>query len=1450
MKLKKKVLALLTAVSTFAGSFLGMSGGNPAFAGQDASVQLYVAVTGNDSNDGSIDHPFATLEKARDTIRTLKSGGAVPAGGITVNIRGGEYRFTGTFQLDDRDSGTPNAPVVYKSYGGEQVSFTGGDTLDSSLFTLVTDPAVLQRIPQEAGGHVLQADLKAIGITDYGILGNNLAVAPELFVNGNVMTLARWPNNGFTTVNQVVYAGDAAAGTGYTFTYNGDGLHSWKSPEYTWMLGYWGNDWATNDLQIKSIDMAKKTISTYNASSYAMKAGQRFYFYNILEELDLPGEWYLDRGTGILYLYPPIPLKGNKVQLSRFDKNLIAMNNASNIVFSGLKIEVSRGNAIDITDGENNLITHCEISKMGGYAVKINGGKNNGVYGSSIYSMGNGGVYLNGGNFTTLTPAGNYADNNDIYNYARIKLTYTSAVELNGVGNRATHNKMHDAPHLAMQFRGNDHLMEYNEIYDVVKETADASAIYSGRSFVWRGNVIRYNYFHDIVASDLRVSTATIYLDDYMSGVEMRGNVFYKIGKQAFKLANGRENVVENNIVIDTGTSIAFMTRDYKPGEKNYISLMSKFDQVPYQSDIWSQRYPTLPNILNDDPLLPKRNVVRNNVIINSGSITGDSRNMQLGTFANNVSFANKDDLGFVDPANGNFQLKDDSLIFSRIPEFQQIPFAEIGIKASGLPPAQSGLAVSYIQYPQNAGDLVVNLNLNGNTLASVRDFTGALTEGTDYNNQGKSILLAKSYLEKLAIGPHSLTFSFSSGNVALLTIEVTPPASSQLGASSINYSQNSGDSSVSMDLKGNRLVAIQDASRTLTEGVDYVNNGTSVALKKAYLSKLELGQYTLRFTFSAGSDAVLILNVVHASLALNKTYFASSQWSADYSASKAFDGSIASNSRWSAEKGKVTNQFLGVDFGDEIKYNQVVIKEVSYVRVNSYMLQYSDDGINYIDIPGTAGTSIGASKTINFAPVTSQYLRLWINSTKLESGVYKEPTINEIEVYYIPQDASMNPTETVFDKNTAEQKDIPVTVVFNGNDLIAIKSGSYTLTDRDYSITDSVYGSNGSTILLKKQFLSTLPLGTSKLTFDFSEGKDLVLTIQVSDSTPSLTLIVPADITVEATDERTVVDIGTATSSVGATVTNDAPKDFPLGTTVITWTASSASGATKTATQTVTIVDTKPPVITGAATTQPNAHGWYKEDVTVHFTATDSGSGLASVTPDVVLTKEGANLTVTGTAVDKAGNTATSSVYGIRIDKTKPVVAIHAAASYKTSDSLTVTYAVYDVISGVGNVTATLNGQPVANGQVVSLAHMAGRNTLAATAEDLAGNVTVQSFTFDVSIAASVDLNPGTLNKKSGGGANSMTAYIELPSGYDPSLIQATSVKLNVNGVFVDAQTAPAELGDYNGNKVKDLMVKFDRQKVIAALGSVSGDIKVTVNGSLNDGKRFEATSTIIVTE
>ncbi|TXK83813.1 discoidin domain-containing protein [Paenibacillus sp. N3.4] len=126
--------------------------------------------------------------------------------------------------------------------------------------------------------------------------------------------------------------------------------------------------------------------------------------------------------------------------------------------------------------------------------------------------------------------------------------------------------------------------------------------------------------------------------------------------------------------------------------------------------------------------------------------------------------------------------------------------------------------------------------------------------------------------------------------------------------------------------------------------------------------------------------------------LALGKTYNASSVWSVAYPASNAFDADVTT--RWSAASGSLNNQWVSFDFNAATTYSRVVIKETSFQRVTSYKLQSSNDGTTYTDIAGTTGTTIGASKTISFTPVTSRYLRLYMSTA---SAV---PTINEIEVY------------------------------------------------------------------------------------------------------------------------------------------------------------------------------------------------------------------------------------------------------------------------------------------------------------------------------------------------------------------------------------------------------------------------------------------------------------------
>src|SRR5207245_799709 len=137
----------------------------------------------------------------------------------------------------------------------------------------------------------------------------------------------------------------------------------------------------------------------------------------------------------------------------------------------------------------------------------------------------------------SLSRGDNFAESNRISDYARWVRTYRPAIAVDGVGNRVSHNLIHDAPHLAILLHGNDHLVEFNEVHDVCLETEDAGAFYMGRDYTERGNVIRFNYFHDIgrtVATPQgprHTDTNAIYLDDGASGALVFGNICCRTGR-------------------------------------------------------------------------------------------------------------------------------------------------------------------------------------------------------------------------------------------------------------------------------------------------------------------------------------------------------------------------------------------------------------------------------------------------------------------------------------------------------------------------------------------------------------------------------------------------------------------------------------------------------------------------------------------------------------------------------------------------------------------------------------------------------------------------------------------------------------------------------------------------------------------------------------------------------
>src|SRR5215831_8175429 len=137
-----------------------------ALALPTAAADLFVARDGSDANPGTEDRPFATLERARDAIRSLKRGAGLPAGGVTVWVHRGRYPLLAGFRLSAEDSGTEQAPVRYRARPGEEVRLTGGRIVTG--FQPVRDERVRARIHPLARDAVRAADLRAQGITDLG----------------------------------------------------------------------------------------------------------------------------------------------------------------------------------------------------------------------------------------------------------------------------------------------------------------------------------------------------------------------------------------------------------------------------------------------------------------------------------------------------------------------------------------------------------------------------------------------------------------------------------------------------------------------------------------------------------------------------------------------------------------------------------------------------------------------------------------------------------------------------------------------------------------------------------------------------------------------------------------------------------------------------------------------------------------------------------------------------------------------------------------------------------------------------------------------------------------------------------------------------------------------------------------------------------------------------------
>jgi catechol 2,3-dioxygenase-like lactoylglutathione lyase family enzyme len=598
-----------------------------------ADLALHVAPSGNDAASGSRDDPLATLAAARDRIRAPRAGAADPfAETVRVILHEGEYRFGETVRFGGADSGTVPAPIVYAAAPGADVRFTGGRRLDRRRWEPVTDPQIVARLggPPQAQ-QVLAYDLRAAGIDAADAIhprGFPQPIRPapiELFFAGRPMTLARYPDEGFVRTGAVIEPGAAAQGDTPprlpVFTFDDPRLSRWVDAEDLWLYGYWKWDWADEAIRVADIDPGRRRITLAAPHGYGVHAGQPFFAENLLEELDRPGEYSLDRAAGVLYFLPPEGLGSGDCVISTLAEPMVRFDGARDVRLEGITFEFARGDAVVIEGGARVTLSGCTLRNLGNRAVVVTGGLGHLVRWCTIERTGEGGVTLAGGDRRTLTPCAHRVADCRIRDFSRRTATYRPAVRLSGVGCRVEHCELFDAPHAAILFAGNDHVIEYNDIHHVLSRTGDGGAVYCGRDWTIRGTLIRGNHFHDL--AEIRKWESAVYVDDQASGIMVLANLFTNC-HWAMLMGGGRDNLIEGNVFVDCGRALHFDARGLGWAARMRGTLIERLEAVPYREDPWRARFPELLALLDDDPMVPKGNEIRGNLLIRSGRIDED----------------------------------------------------------------------------------------------------------------------------------------------------------------------------------------------------------------------------------------------------------------------------------------------------------------------------------------------------------------------------------------------------------------------------------------------------------------------------------------------------------------------------------------------------------------------------------------------------------------------------------------------------------------------------------------------------------------------------------------------------------------------------------------------------------------------------------------------------------
>ena len=535
---------------------------------------------------------------------------------ISIELDPGIHRILEPLQLTAADSGSEEAPLIIRGPKSGGASIRGSvrvlpaglasrDRRFGRLHAAAHDHALLYVLPTEVR-RPWRADILRDHDAPHGL-------SPfEVFDDEGPLHAARWPNDGWARGRHEEGVPDTV------FFDTVEQQQLWRLEPDLWIGGYFKWDWAFETMPVAS-GASGRGIQLAKPPKFGFAPDFRAYVYHALSELDTPGEWYGDAKSSRLIAWPRSHETGSPLEIS-VAQNLLRLEGAAHVRIENTTFEMVRGDAIQVHGGSNLEIVDCTVRWSGGRAVAMIDAHDSRVTRSRIYGNGEGGVWLSGGDRKQLISGRLSVTDTTITDYARLGRTYRPAIKIDGVGNSAVGNFIADAPHTAIQFTGNDHLIELNEITRVNADTSDAGAIYTGRDWTAQGTVIRNNFLHDLKPAR-GFETKGVYLDDFASGITVEGNLFIRVEQPVF-IGGGRDNRVIDNVFLSSTPGILIdgrgLTWAMDAIQDHQSVLRAAYSAVPIGSPVWTQRYPLLPSVMTDDPAQPKRNVARGNLFCDS----------------------------------------------------------------------------------------------------------------------------------------------------------------------------------------------------------------------------------------------------------------------------------------------------------------------------------------------------------------------------------------------------------------------------------------------------------------------------------------------------------------------------------------------------------------------------------------------------------------------------------------------------------------------------------------------------------------------------------------------------------------------------------------------------------------------------------------------------------------